>query len=250
MNINPWEIPKGWNKKVWIKCQEKDYHGSYDVQCNNFINNSRCPYCNSKSGKVHKLDSLGTLYPEVLNLWSSKNKKSPYEYTPQSHQYVYWKCKDGKHEDYPRKIQSSNSYNFRCPECQYSKGEEVISNYFISKGFIKISQKDFELLTQDKYNVNYYIPQKEFDGLIGLKGGLLSYDFYLPKYNLLIEYQGIQHEQYTPGLHKSKKDFEKQLEHDKRKKEYANDNNINLFEIWYYDFDRIEEILEIVLNFK
>lgn len=27
------------------------------------------------------------------------------------------------------------------------------------------------------------------------------------------------------------------------KKEYAENNNINLLEIWYYDFDNIEKIL-------
>lgn len=70
------------------------------------------------------------------------------------------------------------------------------------------------------------------------------YDFYLLKHNLLIEYQGEQHEKYKPGLHKSINDFEKQQEHDKRKREYAKQNNIKLLEIWYWDFDNIEKILD------
>jgi predicted RNA-binding Zn-ribbon protein involved in translation (DUF1610 family) len=86
--INPWEISYAKNKpKVWIKCQnpDKSYHGSYDVTCSHFTTmNSRCPYCTNRNGKVHPLDSLGELYPEVLNLWSNKNKKSPYEYAPNS----------------------------------------------------------------------------------------------------------------------------------------------------------------------
>ena len=48
----------------------------------------------------------------------------------------------------------------------------------------------------------------------------------------------------------SKEDFERQLEHDRRKKEYAKQNNINLLEIWYYDIDNIEEILINELNLK
>ena len=71
---------------------------------------------------------------------------------------------------------------------------------------------------------------------------MLSYDFYLQQYNLLIEFQGKQHEQpieYFGG----EKTFKKQQEHDKRKREYAKQNNINLLEIWYYDFDNITEIL-------
>ena len=74
--------------------------------------------------------------------------------------------------------------------------------------------------------------------------GLLSYDFYLIDYNILIEYQGLQHEKYKPGFHKSEKDFEYQQEHDRRKKEYAQNNNINLLEIWYWDYDNVEKILD------
>ena len=105
--------------------------------------------------------------------------------------------------------------------CEISKGEKIINEY-LSK------------------NKTYFVTQKEFGGLIGLNGGNLSYDFYLPKYNLLIEYQGQQHEKYIKGFHKTKKDFEKQQEHDKRKKEYAKSHNIELLEIWYWDFDNIE----------
>jgi len=228
LNINPWEISKASNiHKIWLLCQEKDYHGSYIVNCNNFINDHRCPYCNNT--KVHKLDSLGTIYPNVFKLWSYKNNKSPFEYSPMSHQYVWWKCPDGKHEDYYRPISSSSISDFRCPECQCSTGEIEVGKTLLNKEI-------------------YYIPQKTFDGLIGLGGGLLSYDFYIPKINLLIEYQGEMHERFVRGIHKSIKDFEKQVEHDKRKKEYAEQNGYNFLEIWYYDFDNIEEILTKELN--
>jgi len=243
--IDPWEIDKGSSSKIiYIKCQEKIYHGSYKTYCNSFINNSRCPYCINRNGKVHPLDSLGALYPEVLDIWSNKNKKSPYEYSPHSTQKVYWKCPEGKHKDYKRRILDSNRYSFRCPECNYSKGEEKISNDLIINNFIKISQEEFEqLFDENKYNKNYFIPQMKYNGLIGLGRGLLSYDFYIPKLNLLIEYHGEQHERYIPFFHRSIKDFEKQQEHDHRKSEYAKINNIILLVIWYYDFDKIEEIL-------
>jgi len=246
--VDPWIIPSQHNKKVWIKCQEKEYHESYDIKPNGFVSmNARCPYCNKNSGKVHHLDSLGKLLENnnFLHLWSDKNDKSPFEYASMSKQEVYWKCPEGKHEDFPRSIDSSNVCSFRCPECQYSKGEEKISNYFINNNYIKIVQDDYNKLNNiNKINNKYYIPQKEFDDLVGLGNGNLSYDFYLLQYNLLIEYQGLQHEKYVKGFHKSKKDFEKQVEHDHRKREYAKINNINLLEIWYYNFDRIDEILD------
>lgn len=36
--------------------------------------------------------------------------------------------------------------------------------------------------------------QKEFDNLLGVKNGKLKFDFYLPTYNFLIEYQGEYHD--------------------------------------------------------
>jgi len=228
--VSPWDIDKCSNKhKIFIKCQEKYYHESYEVSPDNFTNSSRCPYCNNRNGKIHKLDSLGTIYPDVFKFWSDKNENSPYEYAPMSHQYVWWKCPDEKHEDYYRLISSSSIRDFRCPECQCSTGEIEVGKKLLNKEI-------------------YYIPQKTFDGLIGLGGGLLSYDFYIPKINLLIEYQGEMHERFVRGIHKSIKDFEKQVEHDRRKKEYAEQNKYNFLEIWYQDFDNIEEILTKELN--
>ena len=228
IQTDPWKIAKHSRYCVWIKCQEKDYHGSYFTSCTNFSNGgNRCPYCINR--KVHKLDSLGTLYPKSLGVWSNKNKKSPYEYSPSTNKKAWWKCPDGKHKDFERNIYNSNIVDFRCPRCQFSQGEEAISSYLIN-------------------NEMTHIPQKTFSGLIGLGGGLLSYDFYLLEYNLLIEYQGQQHEKFISWFHKSKKDFERQQEHDRRKREYAKNNNIKLLEIWYWNFDKIEEILTKILN--
>lgn len=113
----------------------------------------------------------------------------------------------------------------KCLNCTSSKGEQKIKDW----------------LNNNKFS---FISQKKFFGLVGLNGGNLSYDFYLPNNNLLIEYQGQQHEKYIKGLHNFKKDFEKQKEHDKRKREYAKFHNIDLLEIRYWDFDNIEEILQ------
>jgi hypothetical protein len=124
-------------------------------------------------------------------------------------------------------IKNRNSLKTGCPKCNKSKGEEKIKEFF------------------DKNNISY-IPQKSFDNLTGIKGGLLSYDFYILDYNLLIEYQGEFHDGNTRI--QSKNDIIRQQEHDKRKKQYAIDNNINLLEIWYWDFDNIEEILENELS--
>ena len=66
------------------------------------------------------------------------------------------------------------------------------------------------------------------------------------KYNLLIEYQGEFHD--GTAWQQTEIDFLRQQEHDKRKKNYAKKNNIGLLEIWYWDYDNIEQILNEVLN--
>ncbi|HAN10292.1 MAG TPA: hypothetical protein DCP90_06745 [Clostridiales bacterium] len=239
--VNPWEIPFQYNKIVFIICQEKDYHGSYPIACCNFIIQCRCPLCNKNSGKVHKYDSLGYLHPKVFIIWSNKNNKSPYEYAPKSNQSVWWKCPDGKHKDYKRKISKSSSFNFRCPDCQYSQGETTINDIFTKKyNWIKISQKDYSLKSIGDIDI-FYIPQQKFKGLVGLGNRMLSYDFYIPKYNLLIEYQGQYHDGTVSN--QTQKAFLKQVEHDRRKKDYALSNGYNFLEIWYWEFDKIEEIL-------
>ena len=230
IDINPWIIACHSNKKVWIKCQEKDYHGSYDIKCNDFVSaNARCPFCSKNSGKVHPKDSLGALLEEkgLLHLWSDKNKKSPYEYSPKTSQkLVWWKCLDNKHKDYLRDIASSNTCGFRCPECGFSFGENRISDFLITN------------------NIKYE-PQQTFNKLVGLGGFPLSYDFYIPNYGL-VEYQGQFHD--GIGSDYIKRNLKTQQEHDKRKREYAHNHNINLLEIWYWDFDNIEQILEKELS--
>ena len=120
------------------------------------------------------------------------------------------------------------SRGVRCPNCYQKqstpKGERIISDVLKS------------------YSIEYDT-QKQFDNLIGVNGGKLSYDFYIPINNLLIEFQGEQHEhivEYFGGEEK----FKIQQEHDKRKRNYAKEHNIELLEIWYYDIDNIEKILE------
>lgn len=117
--IDPWEVPYKSTKKAIFNCLENKNHKPYKKSLDNFTRGQRCPYCSGR--KICKENSLGTLYPEVLEVWSDKNDKSPYEYSHHSIALVWWKCKDGKHEDYQRMIYTSTELNFRCLECSKEK---------------------------------------------------------------------------------------------------------------------------------
>lgn len=229
LGLEPWNIAKSANKKVWIKCQEKEYHGSYLVYSSSFTRGGRCSYCGNF--KVHPKDSLGQYLEDnnSLHLWSDKNKKTSYEFAPFSTQVAWWKCHNNEHKDYQRTISVGTKLELRCPQCDFSKGETLINNYLIQNKIVNT-------------------PQKTYEGLLGLGGGLLSYDFYLPSYNLLVEYQGEYHDGNLTGNNKTFFNLEKQQEHDRRKRGYAEKNNINLLEIWYWDYDNIEEILTKTLS--
>lgn len=118
----------------------------------------------------------------------------------------------------------SNAYKQHCPYCDIPKGESTIKDFLLG-------------LNQN------FTPHKTFNGLLGVGGGKLSYDFYLPELNLLIEYQGEQHE-HPVEIFGGVEQFKIQQEHDKRKREYAQRHFITLLEIWYYDFNNIEQILK------
>lgn len=95
-----------------------------------------------------------------------------------------------------------------CPICKLSKGELYIYKYLKN---INISFKR----------------QYKFENLN------LVFDFYLPDYNLCIEYDGIQH--FKPiNYFGGKKSYIEQINRDKIKNQYCTDNNIILYRIPYY----------------
>ena len=126
-------------------------------------------------------------------------------------------------------VADSLLHGYGCPCCKRSKGEEKIEEYLNKNNII------FE-------------PQKKFSDLRNKLP--LSYDFYLPDYNLLIEYQGQFHDGTTSIVDKDRY-FERQQVNDNLKRNYAKNNNYNLLEIWYYDFHKIDNIIdEFIYNLK
>lgn len=217
-NITPYNVTFGSGKSVWWKCSNGH---EWKVSINNRRYGNGCPYCAGHFASSN--NNLFSINPSLCDEWDySKNKKHPSEFTPNSLTKVWWICNECGN-NWKTRI-SHRNHGSGCPECKVSRGEKRIAK------FLK------------ENNINYE-PQKEFGGLIGVNGMPLSYDFYLPMHNILIEFQGEQHKVYKKGLHKSIEDFYRQIEHDERKRNYSKNNNFKLIEIWYYDFDNVETIL-------
>ena len=108
--------------------------------------------------------------------------------------------------------------------CIKSQGESKIKNILLQNDIIYESQKTFEDCRFPDTNM------------------LARFDFYLPEYNVLIEYDGQQHYNYTNSGWNTEENFLKTQNRDKYKNEWCKNNNIKLIRIPYTDFN--------ILNFE
>lgn len=116
-----------------------------------------------------------------------------------------------------------------CPRCnrKRSRGEQEIAKW-LSNNFIK-------------YESQYSLKYKD-----NSKGYL---DFFIPILRIAIEYNGEQHYNKNNFFNqKENKAFLKQQERDKKKREYCQENNIELLEIPYWQLDEISKILSSKFN--
>lgn len=138
---------------------------------------------------------------------------------------------------------------FICDECcsRFLYVPRLLRKSYSCPNCTTNSKMEYKIVQFLNDNHIVYHIHKTFKNLKGLGGGVLNYDFYLPDYNLLIEAQGLQHEKpidYFGG----QEQFEIQQEHDKRKRNYAKEHNVDLLEIWHWDYENIEQILSEKLN--
>ena len=187
----------------------------YEVTPANFLSGHGCPYC---SGKAKKTDDQ--FQQEVYDLVGD-------EYTFLD-TYINSKVKlRVKHNKCGRiyEVTPTDFFNkhSRCPYCNSPKGETLITKIL------------------DTLNIKYE-SQETFDDLKDIQP--LSYDFYVPSQNILIEYQGIQHYEpidYFGGDHA----FKLQQKHDKMKLDYAKTHHYNLITVPYTEdtFSKIKKYL-------
>ena len=187
----------------------------YEVRPRNFLKGRRCPYCN---GNVKKTEA--EFNHEVYDLVGG-------EYIfldTYVNNYTKLKVKHIKCGNvYEVRPTDFISHQTRCPLCNSSKGETIITKIL------------------DTLNITYE-SQKTFPDLRDTQ--LLSYDFYIPSQSILIEYQGQQHYEPVDCFGGNDK-FVVQQKHDKMKSDYAKDHGYHLIAVPYtYDtFSKIKKYL-------
>lgn len=187
----------------------------YRSTFNTFKKSVRCPCNNKTRGVKHTYEYVYNYIKSNNYLLLSKNYVNSYT-------KLEIKCENNH-------IYLGNFHNFksgyRCPYCNESKGEKRIAE-FLNKKEIK------------------YEREKTFKDCKNKR--LLPFDFYLTHFNLLIEYDGIQH--FEPKeCFGDIEQFHLTQKNDFIKNEYAKRASIPLIRISYKDFDKIETILEEIL---
>lgn len=243
--INPWHIGYGSGKYIYIKCIYKEYHGSYKVKCNSFTSKipKGCPYCSHWHGKVHYFDSLGAIYPEVLNIWSNKNIKSPFEYSIYSTKEVWWVCENNKHENYYRSINISTKCSFRCPCCSNESSESILQE----KVRLYIENLNYIILHEHQCSIILTHPKNKRP---------LPFDNEIKELKLIIEVHGIQHYQSNrwnnlqAKQHNTTSEYELHMQQirDRYKRIFAKKRGYFYLEIPYWVDDKEETWKKLINN--
>lgn len=150
------------------------------------------------------------------------------EYRKQQTKIYREKNKDKIIKHNKEKYQERRIAELRKP-AHKSKGCLIIENYLLTNSIL-------------------FIQEKRYDGCKDKK--TLPFDYYLPDYNFLIEFDGTHHFKGNLRI----KDLTKRIEslkiiqlHDQIKNQYARDHQIKLLRI-KYDEKYIEELLEVAIG--
>ncbi len=246
---NPFSLE---NIKIWLKlnnkpfelCEDNVYTGAknllkfkcfsygdiFYVNWTNIYEGTICHYCSGQ--KVSDRNRLSIRFPNIASEWhpSKNGNLTPDDVSFGTERKVWWICNKG--HEYFASIDNRTSGK-GCPKCRRSNGESKISTTF------------------DAMNIVY---MNEYTGFKNCKDErILPFDFYLPKYNFCIEYHGPQHFEpirfsYSVSQDEAIRIFDKQIIRDQIKRDYCYNNQINLLEIPYWDFNNIESILESELS--
>jgi hypothetical protein len=209
-------------------CEYKNAGSSFEYKClicgntgrinfGNLLRGRKCKGClglnkkNTSQFKQEVFDLVGKEY-DVLGEYTGNKDNILIRHNVCGHEYYV--------------IPTNFLYRLqRCPKCLESKGEKRISEYLD--------------LLNIKYDQEYKF--KDCKHITNLR-----FDFFLPKLNVLIEYQGKQHYESVDFMG-GQKDFKLRKIRDEIKRDYCKKNNYKLIEISYLDYENIEKIIHKAL---
>jgi very-short-patch-repair endonuclease len=222
-NLNLKVIDKKFeNSKLYIliKCEKHNYE--FYIRKGDLNKGKGCKYCGHEITSFKQTNTI----EDIRKKLKIKNKNleilsDTYINNLEKLNIYCKKC------DYIWEASWGNLQKYKiCPKCNGSIGEKKIINF--------LNNNNIEYKYQYKFNECKNIK-------------LLPFDFYLKKYNLLIEYDGEYHylpARYSKNKNKMLEKLEKIKNNDNIKNAFCKKYNIKLLRIPYFKLNQIEEILK------
>jgi hypothetical protein len=198
----------GYMNSITISCRK---HGDFIISPNKHVSGEGCRKCGLE--KLAKSKLIGT---EEFTRRAKLKHGDTYDYSKSiytgAHNPIVVTCK--LHGDFSQ-MPDHHWGGCGCPICGISsKGEERL--------LILLEKRNIEFQRQKRFTeCCYKYP--------------LPFDFYLPKYNACIEYNGPQHYEYVKHFHRSLDGFQQQLLKDELKREFCCRRNKPFLEVRYDD---------------
>lgn len=203
-------------------------HGEQTTSLANFIIRKRCPQCglDARTENNRLTKEYVEKYINSINNNTLLNKDDYVNANKRNLKILCGECGENIF------ITSFNSYyaghNHRCKHCinRESRGEFKVRKFLENSNIKFIQEYYFD-------DCRYKLP--------------LRFDFYLPDYNVLIEFDGQQH--YDDYFYKNKVEdaeysLNETIKRDRIKDEYCKEKNIKLIRIPYFEEKNINKILK------
>lgn len=242
-SINP-KRSKG--REKFIEDAIKVHGNKYNYSEVNYINNETpvsiiCPNHGKfeQPPRVHIFKKSGckeckrVRFPEIINRSKSKHNNfydysiSKYDDNNTVDDSIDIICP--AHGKFRQRVKS-HMMGIGCPYCKESKGEKFIERILIDMGFVR--------------NIDYFREHK-FEDCKNKRP--LPFDFYLPIFNLCIEYDGLQHQKIIKHFG-GFDSYENRLRNDNIKNIYCEQRGINLVRFFGNDYQKIENDIKKLIK--
>ena len=187
---------------------------------NNFMVNPKCPICEGKIC-VDGYNNLSLTHPEIAKFLADEKDGHKYTFHSGGAKKLLWKCQDCGSLKYAT-INYIYKYGFLCNVCS--------DNISLPNRFISSIISEF---------TNEFYTEKTFDWSDSKR-----YDLYVPKNNLIIEMNGMQHYEDCNLLRKTNITLEEEQANDRYKQNLALSNGIT----HYISIDCRDTSLEYMKN--
>lgn len=201
-------------------------HGEHTMRVSNFINGKGCPDCVPENNSERFRLSVNEVEQRIQECGGKLLNKN--DYINRHERNLLVECCECKTPFVTSLVLFTQHGGQVCDACRNSES---------------LGEKRIECYLQN--NQIKFVPQQCFSDCRDQRP--LPFDFYLPDYNTLIEFDGRQHFEDT---HYFTYPIDMVRKHDEIKNNYCQANGINLIRIPYWDINQIEQILnkELIIH--